>query len=95
MEWTQGPIKALGIYFGYDIKSKHHKNWDLKIQKLANTLNIWQRRQLTLPGRILIAKTLGISQMLYNASVLYTPDFYIKKVNSFFLILYGTRKEIG
>jgi hypothetical protein len=33
-------------------------------------------------GRVTIIKTLGLSKLLYNASVLYVPDFVIKEVNS-------------
>ena len=40
----------------------------MKIQKLQTNLDIWRSRDLTLFGRILIIKSLGISELVYCAS---------------------------
>ena len=47
---------------------------------MEKTLNSWKRRNLTLCGKINIVKTLGISKLIYNASVLVIPEFFIKEV---------------
>ena len=53
--------------------------------KLKNMLKNWKRRKLTLHGRIKIVKTLGLSKLIYNTSVLEIPDCYsLRKQPSFF-----------
>jgi len=44
-------------------------------------LNTWQQRNLTLYGKITIVKTLGISKLIYSASVLPVPDHYSQEIN--------------
>ena len=56
-------------------------NFGEKILNLEKTLNTWQRRNLTLYGKINIVKTLGISKLIYSASVLPVPDHYIQEIN--------------
>ncbi len=43
-------------------------------------MNAWRARHLTIFGRITNVKTLGVSQIMYNASVLHVPDSVIKAV---------------
>ena len=56
-------------------------NFSEKILNLEKTLNTWQRRNLTLYGKINIIKTLGISKLIYSALVLPVPDHYIQEIN--------------
>ena len=48
---------------------------------LKNVLNQWATRNLTLIGRICIVKTLAISKLVYNTSVLNVPSNFAEKVN--------------
>ena len=48
---------------------------------LKNVLNQWTSRNLTLIGRICIVKTLAISKLVYNTSVLIVPSNFAEKVN--------------
>ena len=41
-------------------------------------LNIWQTRDLTLFGRTMLVKTLGLSKLVYAASMLLVPKMVIK-----------------
>ena len=52
-----------------------------KIRNLEKMLKIWKRRNLTLHGRINIVKTLGLSKLIYSASVLAVPEHFIEKIN--------------
>ena len=45
-------------------------------------LNLWLSRDLTLYGKSLLAKSLGVSQLVYAASVLSVPTTIIKNVQS-------------
>ena len=52
-----------------------------KIRDLEKTLLAWQKRKLTLYGKINIVKTLGLSKLIFNASVLHIPDHFIEENN--------------
>ena len=80
-KWPQEPIQALGIYFSYNSDAANNLNFAEKIIKLENTLKSWKRRKLTLHGRIKIVKTLGLSKLIYNTSVLEIPVNYVKEIN--------------
>ena len=80
-KWPKEPINALGIFFSYNQECANRLNFGEKILNLEKTLNTWQRRNLTLYGKINIVKTLGISKLIYSASVLPVPDHYIQEIN--------------
>jgi len=68
LSWPRDPVKILGIYFSYDGKNDDHYNCNLKVQKLQTHLDMWSSRRLTLFGKVLIIKGLGLLQNLYSAS---------------------------
>ena len=80
-KWPKEPVSALGVFFSYNQESANRLNFGKKILNLQKTLNNWQRRNLTLYGKINIVKTLGISKLIYSASVLPVPDHYIQEIN--------------
>ena len=80
-KWPKEPINALGVFFSYNHASADELNFGEKILNLEKTLNTWKRRNLTLYGKINIVKTLGISKLIYSASVLPVPDHYIQEIN--------------
>ena len=80
-KWPKEPICALGIYFSYNTEHANKLNFEEKISNLEKTLNGWKRRKLTLLGRINIVKTLGLSKLIYNASVLPIPKHFVREIN--------------
>jgi hypothetical protein len=46
------------------------KNFDGKVQKITNICNHWSRFRLSLPGRILVAKTFMLSQIGYLGCII-------------------------
>ena len=74
---------ALGIHFANDIYSSTSDklNFEKKSEDLQRILNSWKRRKLNLLGKINIVKSLGLSKLTYNASVLPLPKDFDKKVN--------------
>ena len=80
-KWPQEPIRALGVLFYYNSDDANNLNFGEKISNLEKTLNGWKRRKLTLHGRIKIVKTLGLSKLIYNTSVLVIPEHYVKEIN--------------
>ena len=55
------------------MKENNELNFDKKIQKLQTKLDMWSLRDLTIFGRAMSIKTLGISQLNYSASNLNVP----------------------
>ena len=80
--WPRDPIKALGVFFCYDLNKSNELNFAEKIRTLEKTLNSWKRRNLTLYGKINIVKTLGLSKLIYNTSVLVIPGRFIKEIET-------------
>ena len=61
---------------------------------METKLNIWLCRDLTLMGRTLLSKTLGISKLVNTASMLTVPQEVIKRVQTkLFNFLWKNKKE--
>ena len=71
--WLHCPVKILGIHFSYDEKGNNDLNFSQKIGKLQTKLDMWSSRDLTIFGRVMILKILGLSQLVYSASNLIVP----------------------
>ena len=74
MKWLHTPVKILGIHFSYDDKGNNVFNFNHKVERLQTKRNMWSGRDLTLFGKVMIIKTLGLSQLIYSASNLAVPD---------------------
>ena len=74
-------LKILGIYFSYDNTEALNLNYNSKIADLEKTLNLWKMRDLTLLGKILITKSLGISKFIYTASVMELTEEKCTKID--------------
>ena len=77
---TNKPLKTLGIWI-----SKNHNecltlNYNEKLKKLENVLNIWRTRKLTLKGKITVLQSLALAQIYFTASILYVPPQVIADV---------------
>jgi exonuclease III len=59
-------LKICGIVFSTDPNVEYEENIMDKINKLECQLRKWMCRNLTLEGKILIVKTFGLSQLIYN-----------------------------
>ena len=75
------PINALGVFFSHNQESANGLNFGEKTLNFEKPLSTWQRRNLTLYGRINIVKTIGILKSIYSASVLPVPDHYFQEIN--------------
>ena len=58
---TKEPIKVLGINLSYNSNKCVEENFFVKIKKMKTKLNLWLSRDLTIYGKSLLAKALGIS----------------------------------
>ena len=70
------------------------KTFFIKIQKMETKLNVWLSRDLTLMGRTLLVKALGISKIVHSASMLCVPEEVIKRVQEkLFSDLWRNKKD--
>ena len=88
------PIKALGAFLSYDGDKNNEENFFSKIRKMKTKLNIWQTRDLSLYGRSMLAKAVGVSQLIYAASMLTVPEPAIQKTQAeLFAFLWRNKKD--
>jgi len=59
-------IKICGLFYCTEEKEEYEKNVVEKHEKLRVKIRVWSHRNLTLEGKILIVKTFGLSQLIYN-----------------------------
>ena len=78
--WPTDPIKGLGVYFSYDHDQREQQNFKGKLKELEDILNIWKCRNLSLTGKTLIIKTLGISKFTNLALISTVPDWVSKDI---------------
>jgi hypothetical protein len=92
---TNEAIKCMGIHFGHNKDLLYDLNWDKKIQRLDKLLNSWKNRKLTLFGKVLIIKSLALSQLTHNLNILEINKNALKKVESIIYgFLWGKRERI-
>ena len=74
LQWSDGPVKVLGIWVTAQIGEMAKINYDSLLTKITNICKIWATRSLTLLGRIQIINTLVIPNLIYRLQVLPSPD---------------------
>ena len=65
IDLTNDTIKILGMHFSYNKKIQTERNYLTTVKKNQKALNVWITRTLTLEGKILIFKTLGVSKIVH------------------------------
>ena len=73
IKWTNTPIKVLRIWIAADHTELMEINFNPKLGRIKQNLNIWSQRKLTFLGKITLIKTFAMSQLIYLLSVLPTP----------------------
>ena len=93
-KWPKEPVRALGIFISYDERQNNKKNFLGKIDKLGAKLEVWCSRNLSILGRCLITKCLGIPQLVFSMSILDGPKNCIPTINtSIFQFIWKKRKD--
>ena len=69
-------------FVSYDENANEKRNLTLKVQKLITNLDIWRSRNLSLFGRVLMTKSLGIPHLIYSMSMLVTPSEIVSSVTT-------------
>ena len=60
LDQTNEPVRALGIFISYIEQENDKKNVARKIENMNIKLDLWRGHKLSLFGKCLIVKTLGI-----------------------------------
>jgi exonuclease III len=63
---TVESLKICGLFFSINEEDEYKRNVNEKITKLEYKIKQWTPRHLTIEGKILIVKTFGLSQLIYN-----------------------------
>ena len=95
LKWLHSPVHLLGIHLSYDKKGNNELKFNLKIRKLQTNLDMWRSlRDLTLFGKVLIIKSLGLSQLIYSASILNVPEEVARTVKTkLFSFLWKNKRD--
>ena len=76
-------IKILGIYYtNFMNASKNEKNWIKRIENMRKLIITWEKRNVSIIGKICIAKSLLISQLVYAIQAICLPEKTLKEVNT-------------
>ena len=81
IKWPIKPIRVLGIYLSYNKERALQANFEDKRDSLLKQLHWWKTRNLSLTGKVLIIKALGLTKITLLASLIHIPDRYITAVN--------------
>ena len=82
IQTTTGSFNMLGIELGNDDKRCNKLNILDKIDKLSQNSNIWSQRSLTIIGKTLITKSVGLSNLVYSFSCISSHDSDLKQAQT-------------
>lgn len=68
VNFSEKPVKALGIYFGHNKEECDKLNWEKRINKVESLITSWKKRNLTILGKILIIRSLILPIFTFLAS---------------------------
>ena len=71
--------KVLGIYIGNKVEID--QIWQELYEKTDKKLTLWQKRDLSMSGKVLIIKTLAISKIIYNLNMQCFTDVQLEQFN--------------
>ena len=64
IKWSGEPIKALGIYYFYNSKLLHKKNFIERFDSIKKVVNVWSSRSLSVYGKVTIIKSFIIPKFV-------------------------------
>ena len=67
INWTEDPVRCLGIYVGHNKQECQKLNWSNKVDDLQKLLDSWRSRDLTIYGKVTVIKVLAMSKLVYSA----------------------------
>ena len=86
-------LKICGVYYSSDIEDEYKLNVLDKITKLSYKIKQWTPRLLTMEGKVLIVKTFGLSQLIYNMQSYGFKDIDLKNAEKLIFKFIWSSKE--
>ena len=77
---NEGPFKTLGIWFSSDLSESINLNYNDRLKRIYTILQIWRQRSLSWKGRIMIIKTLILSQVVHLFGTTFTPKYILEQL---------------
>ena len=75
-------IKVLGIYFSNTLRaSLIEENYTERIDKIKRLISAWEKRNLSIMGKVIVVKTFLISQLVYFMQAFIIPDKILNEIN--------------
>ena len=84
--WARGKVYDLGVLFSTSEINESNINFREKIEKIKKIMSSWSARNLTLLGKIVILKSLVVSQIVYLLSSLPSPPGVSKEISFSFIL---------
>ena len=76
-------VKILGVWFQNNLSaSLVKKNWEHLENKIEALIEKWSKRSLTIIGKILVVKSLILSQMIHMLMAFKAPEEFFSKINT-------------
>ena len=84
IKFVKGPVKVLGIWVGKNQQEIISKNFESRIQKLKNLINMWKCRNLSIKGKITLLRAQAMPLILYPCTVLQVPKEKLEEIEQLF-----------
>jgi hypothetical protein len=88
-------IKICGITFSHDKKIAHKVNVLDKIDKMESNIVAWLHRGLSIPGKIVVINTFGISQLIYTMQICPYDSEDLKRIERIIFKFLWNKKWLG
>ena len=86
--------KILGIYFSSITQASNiKKNWIERLEKCKRTIKQWEKRNLSIFGKVTVIKTFLQSQFIYLMRCLVLPEDALSEINTLFYRFLWRRKN--
>ena len=87
-------LKILGVYFTCDkCASQVEENWTERVENIKRIINAWEKRNLSIVGKVCITKAFLISRLVYIMQALGVPDSVLTQVNRLLLRFLWPKKD--
>ena len=73
--------QSRGVYYSYDTKLLHEKNFIERMDSVKKLVNLWSSRGLTVYGKVTVIKSLIIPKFVYILSLLPAPKEIVQELN--------------
>ena len=95
LDWCDGQFDSLGVTFSVDLDRMINLNYSKVKNEVTKLLSQWQKRNLTILGKITVVKTLAVSKLSYYLLTLPNPNNqYFEEIQKmFYKFIWGNKPD--